>query len=232
MTEDISLYKRQAGEHAVDQFVQSNMIVGLGHGSTAIWALRHIAAKLASGELKNVMGIPCSSTVESDAKNLGLPLTTLLEHSTIDVTIDGADEFDSHLNLIKGGGGALLREKIVAQVSKLEIIVADYKKGPATLGTNWHVPVEVTPFGWRTQVDFLNSVAGTSHIREVKRGQPFLTDQGNYILDWNFGQIPQPAALAAKLDARAGIIEHGLFVGLASEVIIAGPNGIRHLKRE
>ncbi|MCK4452241.1 MAG: ribose 5-phosphate isomerase A, partial [Anaerolineae bacterium] len=153
-------------------------------------------------------------------------------HPVVDVTIDGADEVDPHLNLIKGGGGALLREKIVAQASRCEIIVVDESKLSPALGTHWPVPVEVTPFGWRSQAAYLESLGAQPVLRLSSDGTPFTTDQGNLILDCRFGPISQPAQLAARLSERAGIVEHGLFLGLATDVILAGVEGVRHLERE
>ncbi len=222
--------KRRAGERAVD-FVRSGMVLGLGHGSTAIFALRRIARLLDAGELRDILGIPTSSQVERDARELGIPLTTLNEHPEIDLTIDGADEVDDHLNLIKGGGGALLREKIVAQASRREIIVVDETKLSPTLGVQWSVPVEVTAFGWRLQEAFLESLKARVTLRRSDDGSPFTTDQGNLILDCDFGSISSPFRLADRLDRRAGIVEHGLFLGLASDVIVGTQEGTRHLKR-
>ncbi len=238
---EIADLKRKAGERAVD-FVRSGMVLGLGHGSTTIFALRRIAALLEAGELEDVSGIPTSSQVESDARELGIPLTSLNDHPRIDLTIDGADEVDGDLNLIKGGGGALLREKIVAQASRREIIVVDETKLSATLGAQWPVPVEVTPFGWRSQEAFLASLGARVTLRRVEEaapltssdegGSPFTTDQGNLILDCDFGALASPASLAGQLEERAGIVEHGLFLGLASDVIVGTEaEGIRHLRR-
>lgn len=228
---DIKHLKQQAGEYAV-QFVTSGMVVGLGHGSTAIFAIRAIAARLATGELKDIVGIPCSRQVEIDARALGIPLTTLDETPVIDVTIDGADEVDPALNLIKGGGGAILREKIVAQASRREIIAIDEGKLVPALGTKWAVPIEVIPFGWRSQADYLTTLGADVTPRRSSDGELFHTDQGNLILDCYFGPIAQPTELAAQIRARAGIIEHGLCLGIADDVIVAGPAGIRHLRRE
>jgi ribose 5-phosphate isomerase A len=224
--------KRKAGERAVD-FIRSGMVVGLGHGTTAIFALRRIARMLKDGQLEDIQGIPCSQQVEHDARELGIPLTTLDAHPAIDVTIDGADEITMQLNLIKGGGGALLREKIVAQASHREIIVIDASKLSPHLGTHWAVPVEVVPFGWRTQLDYLTTLgAKISLRREEKSGTPFRTDQGNLILDCDFGPLDDPAELAAKLTQRAGIIEHGLFLDLVTDLIIGDETGTRHIKIE
>lgn len=222
--------KQQAAERAVES-VQSGMIVGLGHGSTAIWAVRKIAQLIQSGTLRNVLGIPCSVLVESEARELGIPLTTLEEHPVIDLTIDGADEVDPQLNLIKGGGGALMREKIVAQASKREIIVVDESKLVPALGTHWAIPVEVIPFGYGSQQDYLQSLGAEVSIRKDKDNHPFKTDQGNLILDCKFSPLTDPAALAEKLKRRTGIVEHGLFIALATEVIVASSEGIREIKR-
>lgn len=227
---NVSRLKQQAGEYAAD-FVESGMVVGLGHGSTALFALQRLSQLLREGRLRDVIGVPCSHQVEEDARRLDIPLTTLDEHPVIDMTIDGADEVDSHLNLIKGGGGALLREKIVAQASRREIIVVDESKLSPTLGTQWPVPVEVVPFGWRTQAAYLESLGARPVLRLNTDGTCFTTDQGNLVLDCHFGPIPDPAGLAARLNERAGIVEHGLFLGLATDIIVAAPQETRHLKR-
>lgn len=226
---DTTELKRQAGERAVD-FVASGMVVGLGHGSTAIFALRRIGRLLRAGDLRDVLGIPTSTQVEQNARELGIPLTTLEEHPRIDLTIDGADEVDEGLNLIKGGGGALLHEKIVAQASHREVIVVDETKLSPTLGIQWPVPVEVTPFGWRCQELFLQSLGARVTLRHAKDGARFTTDQGNFILDCDFGALSNPSELAARLNERAGIMEHGLFLGLASDVVVGTPEGVRHLE--
>jgi ribose 5-phosphate isomerase A len=223
--------KQQAGEYAV-QFVKSGMVIGLGHGSTAIFAVRRIAELLHKGRLENILGVPCSRQVEEDARQLGILLTTLDEHLVVDLTIDGADEVDPDLNVIKGGGGALLREKIVAQASRREIIVVDESKLSPALGTHWPVPVEVAPFGWRSQAAYLESLGAKPVMRLNSDGTAFKTNQGNLILDCHFGPIPDPAQLVAQMNERAGIVEHGLFLGLATDVIVAGVEGVRHLKRK
>src|SRR5512139_3175417 len=222
--------KQQAADQVL-AYIQSGIIVGLGAGSTAILAVRRLAEKLARGELTDILGIPCSRVIEAEAKRLGIPLTTLEDHPVIDLTFDGADEVDPALNLIKGGGGALLREKIVAQASRREIIIVDESKISPALGTHWAIPVEVIPFGWRTQFAYLESFGARPTLRPGPDGAPFVTDQGNYILDGAFGPIADPVALGARLDSRTGIVCHGLFLGLANEVIVAGASGIRYLKR-
>jgi len=227
----IQKLKKQAAERAVE-CIESGTVVGLGHGSTASFALQRIAALLKTGALKDIIGVPCSLQVEEEARQLGIPLGTLDEHPVIDVTIDGADEVDSNLDLIKGGGGALLREKIVAQASLREIIVVDESKLSPALGTRWPVPVEVIPFGWRSQISFLESLGARVSVRQTSDGRRFVTDQGNLILDCNFGPLPQPTQVARELSQRTGIVEHGLFLGLTTDVIVAGKNGVRHLTRK
>jgi ribose 5-phosphate isomerase A len=224
-------FKQQAAEKAVE-FVESGMVIGLGHGSTAIFAVRRIAELFKTGALKEILGVPCSTQVEAEAQQLGIPLTTLEEFPVIDLTIDGADEVDPNLDLIKGAGGALFREKIVAQVSRREIIVVDESKLSPTLGTHRVLPVEVAPFGWRAQTAYLESIGARVSVRQASKGTLFKTDQGNLILDCTFGPIEQPALLGAALSERAGIVEHGLFLGLTTDVIVAGSEGVRHLRRD
>ncbi len=230
MNPDVINWKRMAA-HAAVEFVEPGMVVGLGHGSTTAFALERIAERLRSGELRDILGIPCSSQVEAQAKELGIPLTSLEEHPVVDLTIDGADEVSQALDVIKGGGGALVREKIVAQATKREIIVADGTKLSPLLGTRWALPVEVLPFGWRTQASYLEALGAQVILRTGPDGSRFVTDQGNFILDANFGPIPEPQALAARLDERTGIVGHGLFLHLVDDVIIADANGVRHLRR-
>jgi len=226
---DTSRLKEQAAHRAVE-FVQSGMILGLGHGSTAFFAVKRIADLIRSGALQNIRGVPCSRKVFEDARRLGIHLTTVNRHSVIDLTIDGADEVDEHLNLIKGGGGALLREKIVAQASLCEIIIVDESKMSQVLGTRCAVPIEVTPFGWQSHIFFLEKLGAEVKPRRKSDGKLFKTDQGNIILDANFGPINDPAKLAADLKARAGVLEHGLFIRIATDVIVAGKGGLRHLE--
>lgn len=222
--------KRQAAEHAAS-LVQSGMVIGLGVGSTAIYAVRRIGALLASGELQNITGIPCALRVEEEARRLGIPITTLEDHAHVDLTIDGADEVDPQLNLIKGGGAALLREKIVAQSSMREVIIVDESKLSARLGTTWALPVEVVPFGWGAQARWIATLGAKVNLRLRENGEPLHTDQGNYLLDCNFGPIDDLETLAAQLSTRVGIVEHGLFLGMATDLIVAGADGIRHIQK-
>jgi ribose 5-phosphate isomerase A len=229
MTTDFSGLKRQAGEHAA-ALVQSGMVCGLGSGSTAIFATRRIAERLRAGDLKDIVAIATSRATGTAARELGIPMLTGDIPCDIDFTIDGADEVDPSLNLIKGGGGALLREKIIAQATRREVIVVDESKLSPRLGTHWALPVEVLEFGWRSQARFLESLGAVVTPRS-HAGDLFRTDQGNMILDSGFGPIADPAALASQLSARAGIVAHGLFIGLAHDLIIAGVTGIRHVRR-
>ena len=231
MDVDQTRLKQSAAERAVD-FVTSGMVVGLGHGTTAIFAVQRLAVLLHTGQLQAVVGVPCSAFIEAEANQLGIPLTTLAEHPIVDVTIDGADEVDPDLNLIKGGGGALLREKIVAQASRREIIVIDESKRSPALGTQWAVPVEVIPFGWQTQTHYLEQLGARVIVRRTAAGTLFTTDHGNVILDCHFGAIAEPERLAARLKHRTGVVEHGLFIGLATDLIVAGEAGLRHVQRD
>lgn len=223
--------KRKAAHRAVE-YIQSGMIVGLGTGSTTSFAVIRIGERIKTGDLENIVGIPTSIRTEKLARDMDIPLANLDEQPEIDVTIDGADEVDPELNLIKGGGGALLREKVVAQASQTNVIIVDESKLSACLGTRWALPVEVIPFAAKTEANFLEALGASVKLRSDKNGQPYTTDQNNFILDANFGKISNPAALATKLNERAGIIEHGLFLSLASEVIVAAEEDIRHLQRK
>jgi len=222
-------FKRQAAEAAAGA-VESGMVLGLGHGSTASFALRHIARRLAGGELHDVRGVPCSRAVERDALELGIPLTTFDSHPLLDLTLDGADEVGPDLHLIKGGGGALLREKIVAQASRRVVIVADATKCSPALGSRAPVPVEVLPFAWAALRPWLEAL-GARPVLRTDGGAPFVTDQGNWIVDCRVGPLSDPAAFAARLSDRAGIVGHGLFLGIADEVVVAGQHGVRRLTR-
>lgn len=230
MNTPLQTFKQQAAEYAVET-IQSGMVIGLGSGSTAIFAVRRLSEMLHAGTLSNIVGIPTSQQTAEEARRLEIPLTSLDDHPHIDITIDGADEIDPKLNAIKGGGGALLHEKIVAKASRILIIVIDESKMSPVLGKRWAVPVEVIPFGWRLQADYLASLGAQLTLRRQADNTPFQTDEGNYILDCDFGEIADPYTLAERLKARTGIVEHGLFLDLAGEVIVAGTQGIRRLRR-
>lgn len=226
---DIDNLKKMSAEKAVEE-IQSGMLIGLGVGSTAIHAVNKIAELIKSGDLKDIQAVACSSATYDHAYSLGISLTSLKENQLIDITIDGADEVDENLNLIKGGGGALLKEKIVAQATERLIIVVDDSKISINLGEKFSLPIEVLQFGWRSHIQFLTDLGSLPTRRLNADNDSFVTDQGNYILDCNFGPIEDPKALALELDKRAGIIEHGLFLGLASEVIVSSVSGIEILK--
>lgn len=220
-------YKQLAAEHAVS-FVESGMVVGLGTGSTAIFATRRLAHLLRQGALRDVLGFATSQATWREARRLGIPLIAEDMPRALDLTIDGADEVDPQFNVIKGGGGALLREKVVAQASRRVIITVDDSKLSPRLGTHHPVPVEVLKFGWLSQLRFLESLPARVEVRHNPDGSQFATDSGNMILDCDFGPIADLAALAGKLGSRAGIVEHGLFLGLVTDVIVAGAAGLQH----
>jgi ribose 5-phosphate isomerase A len=221
--------KQKAAVFAVD-FVASGMVVGLGTGSTTHFALLRLGELIRSGRLRDIVGIPSSLRTEKTALELGIPLTDFETHPRIDVTIDGADEVDPELNLIKGGGGALLREKVLAQATRRNVIIVDESKLALRLGTKWALPVEVVPFARPAEERFLASLGAAVELR-FRDGRPVTTDQGNLLLDAAFGPMENPAGIAQQLNSRAGIVEHGLFIGLAHDVVVAGPEGIRHLRR-
>jgi ribose 5-phosphate isomerase A len=229
--ERLDLQKQRAAVRAVE-LIKSGMVVGLGAGSTAGFALKRIAELLRQGLLRDVVGIPCSRAVEAEARQLGIPLTTLEDRSFVDVTIDGADEVDPHLNMIKGGGGALLHEKIVAQASRREVIIVDASKPSPRLGTKWALPVEVVAFGQGAQRRFLEDLGARVTVRQTANGELFRTDEGHLILDAGFGPIADPFALARELEGRTGIVGHGLFLNMATDLLVAGNKDVEHLTRE
>jgi ribose 5-phosphate isomerase A len=229
VSDDVLAFKRAAAEHAVT-FLESGMVVGLGTGSTAVWAVRRVAVLLTDGTLADILAVPTSRETEDEARRLGIPLATLDDRPVIDLTIDGADEVSPSLDLIKGGGGALLHEKIVAQASRREIIVVDDTKLSPALGTRFAVPVEVVPFGAGPAAEFLRSLGAVPALRIGANRQPFVTDEGNHILDCRFGVIADPRSLADELASRAAVVEHGLFLGLATDLVVAGPDGVEHLR--
>ena len=214
---DLSELKRLAGERAVD-YVQEGMVLGLGSGSTVYYAIQKLSERVQAG-LK-VRCIPTSSRTEELARELGLPLTDFSEvaEGELDLVIDGADEVDRECNLIKGGGGALLREKLVASAGRKVIIVVDETKLVDHLGV-FPLPVEVVPFGWELTLRRLERL-GCRPTRREGDGRPFLTDNGNYILDCAFGRIDDPARLEREIDLIPGVVESGLFLGLADLVLI------------
>lgn len=224
--------KRQAAERAVE-LVEDGMKLGLGTGSTARFVLEAIAARRRRGELTGIVGVPTSRATEDYALKLEIPLATLDTETHLDLTLDGADEVDPALDLIKGLGGALLWEKIVAAASDRVVIVVDESKLVERLGARSPVPVEVVPFGWRTLLDPLRAMGAEFELREKEDGTPFVTDGGHYILDCGFpGGMDDPAGIDAELRARPGVVETGLFLGMARAVVVGGRTGSRVLERE
>jgi ribose 5-phosphate isomerase A len=221
--------KAAAGEAAAEQ-LENGMIVGLGTGSTAELAIEAIGKRVAAG--LQITGIPTSEFTANQARGLGIPLSTLESHAKIDVTIDGADEVElGSLDLIKGRGGALLREKIVASATDRLIIIVDESKLVEHLGSHDPIPVEIVPFGWQATERRLNAMNGQPALRKNPKGDVFQTDGGHYILDCKFGTLNRPTETEKKLNNTVGVVEHGLFLGMTSMVIVGAPGGIRILRR-
>lgn len=215
--------KRRAAAVALAQ-VQSGMRLGIGTGSTAE-AFIHLLSRRIREEGLRLIGVPTSERTAALCRDLGVPLTTLEEAPELDLTIDGADEIDSALRLVKGGGGALLREKIVAASSARMIVIADASKTVAALGA-FPLPIEINPFGQAATVLQIRKAADGLGLKgelmvRARDGAPFVTDGGHHIVDASFGRIPDPEALSASLHAVPGVVEHGLFIGLASAAVIA-----------
>lgn len=219
--------KKQASIAALEA-IKDGMIVGLGTGSTATHFIRELGVRVQAG--LRVHGIPTSEESRKLAVEVGIPLTTLREHPIIDVTVDGADEVSDGLDLIKGLGGALVREKVVAHASKKVIIVVDETKLTGRLGVKAPIPIEVVPFALEVARSQLILWGGEAKLRE-KEGKPFLSDNGNYILDWWHGPIDQPWALEKQIKGVTGIVDSGIFANVASQVIAATSAGIRKLQR-
>jgi len=224
--EDGSVNPKQMAAERGASLVESGMVLGLGSGSTATLAVQAIGRRLREGSLRNVIGVPSSSAIAAVARESGVPLGTLEEHPVLDLDLDGADEVDPHLDLIKGLGGALLWEKVVAMASRQVVIFVDESKLVDRLGTKASLPVEVIPFGWRTHLALIESLGGKPELRTNPDGRPFVTDEGNYILHCRFDGIRDPAGLDEKLLTRAGVVGTGLFLGIAHQVIIGRPSGV------
>mmetsp|Transcript_8432 Transcript_8432/g.13009 ORF Transcript_8432/g.13009 Transcript_8432/m.13009 type:complete len:276 (+) Transcript_8432:68-895(+) len=230
--------KQQVGYKAVDDYVKSGMVVGLGTGSTAYFAVERVGQKLKSGELKDIIAIPTSIRTKEQAESLDIPLVTLDTHSKLDVAIDGADEVDPELNLVKGGGGALLREKMVEICAEKFIVIVDESKIVDGLGPGFPVPVEITPFCHEhtmREIGALPSMKGCTPVLRMGSStnnqndgdEIAITDNGNYIVDLNFSEkISDPATMASELKNVCGVVDHGLFCGMTTAVIIAGKDGI------
>jgi ribose 5-phosphate isomerase A len=230
---DIEAQKREAAARALD-WVRPGMRLGLGTGSTAKHFVDLLGERVRSGF--NVITVPTSEATRAQAAELNIPLSTLDETPVLDLTVDGADEIAPDLTLIKGGGGALLREKIVAAASASMVVIADESKWVPVLG-RFALPIEVVPFGLaatQRATDAATLAAGApgpSRLRKDKNGHVFVTDGGHWILDAALGQIPDPRELASRLAAIPGVVEHGLFIGLAHAVILAGNAGVRVVER-
>lgn len=229
--------KKMVGYKSVDDYVKSGMVVGLGTGSTAYFAVERLGQLLDSGELKDIVAIPTSVRTKEQAEELKIPLVTLDTHSKLDVAIDGADEVDPDLNLVKGGGGALLREKMVEVCADKFIVIVDESKLCDGLGPGFPVPVEITPFchehTLRTVAN-LPSVEGckavlrmgSSSNNQVDGDEIAVTDNGNYIVDLHFEEpIKDATKMANEIKATVGVVDHGLFCGMTTAVIIAGSDG-------
>jgi ribose 5-phosphate isomerase A len=223
--------KRQAAARAVE-LIRPGMKLGLGSGSTARLVIEALAERRRRGELADIVGVPTSTESRDLASLLQIPLGTLDDEPRLDITIDGADEVDPSLGLIKGLGGALLWEKIVASATTRFVVVVDESKLVDRLGTRSPLPVEVVPFGWRTQLDRVRSLGAEPTLRLNEAGDPFVTDGNHYILDCAVdGGIEDPARVEAALQATPGVVETGLFLGMAETVVVAGDEGTRLLRR-
>jgi len=222
--------KRTAAYRALD-YVKDDMVLGLGTGSTAYFVIEGLGKRVAEG-LK-VVGIPTSERTAAQARKLNIPLSSFGEHSSIDLTIDGADEVEhGTLHLIKGLGGALLREKIVAAASRQLVIVVDQEKLVRGLGDHTPVPVEVVQFGWQATAAALTRLGADPVLRDATEDHPFITDGGNYILDCRFGRIDDPRLLEQRINMTVGVVECGLFISRASAVVVASEGGVEILNRE
>jgi ribose 5-phosphate isomerase A len=221
---DVDALKREAGLRVLES-VRDGMVLGLGSGSTAEICVRELGRLVQDG--LRVVGVPTSRKIETIARQVGVPIASLDEHERLDLTFDGADEIElATFNLIKGRGGSLLREKLVAVATDLEIIIADESKLVSTIGEQMPVPIEVVKFGWRRTADRVAELGTTPVLRE-RQGEPFVSDEGHFILDCHFGPIQDVTTLAARIKSLVGVVEHGLFLGLARRVIVAGASGVR-----
>jgi ribose 5-phosphate isomerase A len=220
--------EKQAAARAAAELVEPGSIVGLGSGSTATYAIRFLGERVRDG-LK-IVGVPTSQKTKQLAEQLGIPLATLDEQPQIDIDVDGADEIDPQLNLIKGGGGALLREKVIASASRRLIVVGDSSKQVARLG-KFPLPVEVIPFAQLLVAKRIAVLGAQVSLRGGATGNPYVTDEGHHILDCTFGEIADPVALAERLRAIPGVVEHGLFIGMAEMALIGRAAQVIQLRR-
>ena len=223
--------KEAAGEEAA-RCVRPGMRLGLGTGSTVAHFLEALGRRYRKGELPGIVGVPTSVRTERAAEKLGIPLANLEDVGTLDLTVDGADEVDPNLDLIKGLGGALLREKMVAQASRRFMVIVDEGKMVVRLGSRAPLPVEVVPFAWESHLAMMEELGGEGVLRLTEKGDPYRTDNANFIVDVRFpGGVPQPLEVEEAFRVRAGIVGTGLFLGMAESVYVGGPAGVRTLKR-
>ena len=223
--------RTQAASHAL-AYVHSGMALGLGSGTTAGRFVDLLGERLRSGTLRDIVGVPTSEATAARACRQGIPLTTLDEHRRLDLAIDGADEVDPNLNLIKGLGRCLLREKIVVAHADRFLVLIDEAKLVERLGTRGPMPVEIVPFAAIAQVAWLDSISGRAELWKEADGSPVVTDNGNYLVRcWFAGGIADPHALARTLADRPGIVDHGLFLDVATAVVVSGAAGVRVLER-
>lgn len=223
-----------AKQHAADAaltYVRSGTVIGLGTGSTAELFIRSLGSALKNGTLHDIKGVPTSISSDKLARELGIPIIELKDHPQLDVAVDGADEVDPSLNLIKGLGGALLREKIIAQAAKRLIVIADESKVVDVLGTKSPLPVEVAAFAHEVHAVHFSKLGATPTLRKTASGSIYTTDNGNYIYDCQFDAIRDPLALQASIRDRAGVVDTGLFLGIAAIAIIGTATSVREIKR-
>ena len=223
-------YKKAAAEAAA-ALVESGMVVGLGTGSTAAFFIAALGRRLAKEGVR-ITGIPSSDRTEQLAREAKIPLSSFAEHTEIDLTVDGADEIEvGTLFLIKGHGGALLHEKIVAAVSRKMVVIADETKLVDRLGSLVSVPVEIVRFGWQATAKKLATIGGTPSLRMGKENTPYITDGGNFIMDCAFGPMTDPKEIAHQLDHVVGVVEHGLFLKYASEAMVGCQDGVKSYRK-
>lgn len=228
---DADALKEAAARQAVAE-VESGMVLGLGTGSTVAHFLTGLGERLRDGDLRDVVGVPTSTRTADAAQAHGIPVSGFAEHPTLDLAVDGADEVDPALDLIKGLGGALLREKIVATASRRLVIIVDEEKLVEGLGRRSPLPVEVAAFGWQLHLPFLASLGARPTLREETDGAPYTTDNGNYVIDCDFPEgIDDPGALEEALRVRVGVVETGLFLGMTDRVIVGTQDGTRVLEQ-
>ncbi|MCM3744038.1 ribose-5-phosphate isomerase RpiA [Sporosarcina luteola] len=226
MKEQIDTLKKAAGEKAAE-YIEDGMVIGLGSGSTVYWTLKKIGELVAQG--MDIKGIPSSKRTEGWAHDFGIPLTDFSKVGMLNLAIDGADEIDPNFNLIKGGGGSLVREKIVDVHSKKLIIVGDESKMVTQLG-KFPLPVEILPFGWELTAKKIMGIGGSPRLRMVE-GEAFISNNGNYIVDCDFKTIPNPQELHQQLKQMLGVVETGLFIGMTDTIIIAGQTDVKVIEK-